>query len=87
MSDLQDKQQDCIEKCKLNIAMCCIKLEDNMGCISACQEILNVPPLSSPLPCSLAAATGGRYRPDRPHPCIHASSFNSQRARLRVRVC
>jgi hypothetical protein len=63
MSDLQDKQQECIEKCKLNIAMCCIKLEDHMGCISACQEIINVPPPSSPLPCSLAAATGGGLSP------------------------
>ena len=55
--EYEGNKQECIEKSKLNIAACCIKLDDHMGCIGACQEILNVSP-ASPHACAALLLAG-----------------------------
>ena len=40
------RKLECTEKSKLNLAACRIKLGDYIGCIAACNEILNVAPNS-----------------------------------------
>jgi hypothetical protein len=58
--EYEGNKQECIEKSKLNIAACCIKLDDHMGCIGACQEILNVSP-ASPHACAALLPAGILY--------------------------